>query len=163
MRRMTGAAITATAAILLLAAPAGAQEYPPEGATCGVSATVVPAGGSLTVSCAGLLPGSPWTITFESEPQVLATGTAGADGSFSTSVTIPSNASPGAHTLTITGTEADGSPFSISIPITVSGAAVPGLAVTGGNITVGLILLAGLLAAAAAALLVGRRRARVQA
>lgn len=159
MRRMTGAAV-ATAAAMLLAAPAGAQQYPIEGATCGLSVTVVPPGGSLTVSCDGLLPGSPWTITFESEPQVLATGTAGPDGSFSEGVTIPGDASPGSHTITITGTEADGTPFSISIPITVTGAGA-GLAVTGGNISVALILLAGLLAAATAALLIGRRRSRV--
>lgn len=163
MGRVIGTAITATAALLLLAGPAGAQEYPIDDAECGVSATVVPPGGSITVSCNNLLPGSPWTITFESEPQVLATGTAGADGSFSASVTIPGDASPGSHTLTITGTEEDGDPFSISIPITVTGAAVPGLAVTGGNITMGLILLAALLAGAAVALLVGRRRSRVSA
>ncbi|HEX2031718.1 MAG TPA: hypothetical protein VHL78_10000 [Actinomycetota bacterium] len=162
MRKTTGAIIAGLAALLLMG-PANAQYPPDEETSCGVSVTVVPPGGSLTVSCGGFLPGSPWTITFFSQPEVLASGTVGADGSFSATVMIPGDASPGQHTLRVSGTADDGTPVVIDIPITVAGAAAaPGpLAVTGDNLKVGLLMLAGLLAAGTAVLLIGRRRGRV--
>ena len=161
MKRTTGVIIAGLAALLLMG-PANAQYPPDEGPTCGLSVTVVPPGGSVTVSCDGFLPGSPWTITFFSQPEVLASGTVGSDGSFTETVTIPGDASPGRHILRVTGTADDGTPAVIDLPITVTGAAAaPGpLAVTGDNLKVGLLLLAGLLAAGTAVLLVGRRRAR---
>ena len=162
MKKIAIAAMSLATA-LLVSGHVSAQEYPPGGATCGVSATVVSPGGSLTVGCDNLLPGSSFTIEFLS-PEVLASGTVGADGSFSETVTIPSDATPGDHIILVRGTDADGDPVSIEIPITVSGgAAAEGVAFTGANITVGLLLLVGLVIAGGTALVAGRRRARTSA
>ena len=159
MKKIAIAALSLVTTVLV-AGPASAQEYPPGGATCGVSSTVVPPGGSLTVGCDNLLPGSPFTIEFLS-PEVLATGTVDADGSFSETVSIPSDARPGDHLIRVRGTDADGDPVSIEIPITVPGPGAEGVAFTGANITVGMLILAGLIVAGSAALVAGRRRANI--
>jgi hypothetical protein len=79
------------------------------------------------------------TLTLHSTPVVLGTTTASATGTFSTTVTIPSNTTPGAHQIIATGTTGD----SAITDITVTGATIStatttgsGLAFTGADIAI---------------------------
>ena len=76
-------------------------------------------GEDVTVSGSGYQPGTEYTITFHSTPQVLATGTVPADGSVTDTVTIPENAHYGRHTLSLIGLDADGGPRDLSSKIVV--------------------------------------------
>ncbi|WP_158251497.1 leucine-rich repeat protein [Cryobacterium sp. M91] len=136
------------------------------------------AGSTVTVSGVGLLAGSAYTVIVRSTPMTIAFGSAGLDGTFSGSGVMPSGLAAGAHTVTFSGTAADGSPisnvtyFSVSaagvmtylsdvkadaVPSVSAAASVSALASTGFvgapfGIAALLLLLAG------AALVVGRRR-----
>ena len=160
MRRTMVIAATALFAGVLGVQGANAQ-YPPA-ASCSLSETTVALGETITVSCGGFLPGSTVTVEILS-PQVLATATVGADGEVSLAATIPSDLEPGTHTLRISGTAADGSPVVIERTIVVlaaEGVAEEGLAITGGNIMLAVLLFGGLIAAGTSALILGRRRER---
>lgn len=66
-------------------------------------------------------------VAIESVPQVLGQATAGDDGTFSLTVTIPSDAPLGPHAITATGDAFDGSGrLKLSTPITVVAAAGAG-------------------------------------
>ena len=67
------------------------------------------------VTLTGLTPGSPVTVTIRSEPIVLATGFADADGNFSRYVTIPADTPAGSHAITVSGTDANGNPVERSL------------------------------------------------
>jgi parallel beta-helix repeat protein len=71
--------------------------------TATTSSDTVAPGGSLGVSGTGFAPGEPVSVTLHSDPVLLATATADATGAISTTVTIPSNTPPGAHTIVIEG------------------------------------------------------------
>jgi LPXTG-motif cell wall-anchored protein len=134
----------ALGALSVLAAPAGAQPYPPAG-TCslGVSNSSVPQGGQTTVSTTGgpscCAAGS--TVTLELN-RLLETVTADANGQFSTIVTIPSDTTVGAHTITATCAGAAGLVAALTV---TGGAAQGGLAFTGSDsiplVWIGLALL----------------------
>ncbi|CAB4560079.1 unannotated protein [freshwater metagenome] len=66
------------------------------------------AGGPVTVSASGLQPDSAWNLVLRSTPQTIDLGTVGADGLILSEVTIPAGLEPGWHSLTLTGTGADG-------------------------------------------------------
>jgi hypothetical protein len=74
----------------------------------------------VTVSCSGWAASSAATITFQSDPVLLATVTTSGTGTISTSVTIPSSATTGSHSLVIAGTAANGSTRTVTIPLTVT-------------------------------------------
>jgi hypothetical protein len=66
------------------------------------------------VHATNLLPGSAYTVTMFSTPRRLASGTVDGDGVISATVAIPSDTSPGAHTITLDAIGVDG-------PVSVSG------------------------------------------
>lgn len=169
MRRFMTASLLAVAMLALAAAPALAQDdYPPDpGPTAAVSDIVVVPGEAITVVGDGWQPGS--TVTIDLGGAVLGTAPVGQDGTFSTTVTIPANTRPGAHTLRISGTGADGQPRTVTIAITVvetAGVGTPGvtpgtgLPTTGGQPLLALFAATGLLVTGSAAVLVARRRNR---
>ena len=144
---------------LVVAAPAGAQQYPPQQEGIQTSDSTVSPGQPITV--AGCCIAGEVTITFESV--VLGTTTASpADGSFSVQVTIPADASPGTHTITASGQAFDGSgPVVYSTTVTVSGAAAPtgaGLPRTGSSSTIPLTRVAIMLVVVGSAFVIGARR-----
>lgn len=167
-RRRMFVFLAVIAALALSAAPAGAQEYPPDGPSAGVDDTTVTLGGQLTITGSGWQAGSQVTLTLFSEAQTLGTAQVGQDGTFSTTVTVPSDLRPGRHTLRISGTGEDGQPRTEDITLQVEPAAPPddqpprqqppALATTGVNSWLGAAAGLGLLAAGAGALLAARRR-----
>ncbi|MBV9950386.1 MAG: IPT/TIG domain-containing protein [Acidimicrobiia bacterium] len=88
-------------------------------------------GGTLDVAGQGFDPGSEVTLTLHSDPIVLGTVTAGADGRFTATVMIPA-VEPGDHTLVATGVNALGRPLSPEAPVTVSAGAEPMASATAG-------------------------------
>jgi LPXTG-motif cell wall-anchored protein len=85
----------------LMAAPAAAQQYPPDTNIITVSVTCPTPGEALTVSAQTFAPGAEVTVSLEST--VLGTTTANGDGVATLEVTIPADATPGAHTITAVG------------------------------------------------------------
>ena len=119
------------AAGLLLATTgvADAQLYPPQACNPGalsVSDTTVVPGQQISVGGCGFAPNTRVEITFESVPQLLRSllslpTSSSTSESFSTDVVIPTDASPGGHTLKASGLAADGrSLLVLSTPIQVS-------------------------------------------
>jgi LPXTG-motif cell wall-anchored protein len=112
------------AAALVLAATPGvaqAQGYDGDGNFIAVSDTTVVAGGTVTIS--GCCFVGDVTIDILSTPRRLGTATADGDGVFTATVTIPTDITPGEHTITATGQNADGSgTLVLRFPITVLGA-----------------------------------------
>jgi alpha-L-fucosidase len=107
-------------------------------------------------------------VAIESVPQVLGQATAGDDGTFSLTVTIPSDARLGVHAITATGDAFDGSGrLKLSTPITVLAAAGAGggtgtkgdLPRTGEN-TFPLVQLGGVLVLAGAGMVLAVRSRR---
>jgi hypothetical protein len=83
---------------------------------------VVP-GGDIELVGGGWLPGSVVNIFLFSTPVLLGTSTVDEQGSFSTTVRLPADTEPGAHTLVMTGLDENGLPRKVSIPINVVAAA----------------------------------------
>ncbi len=111
------------AAALALAATPGvaqAQGYD-EGDFIAVSDTTVVPGQPITIS--GCCFVGDVVIDIFSTPQRLGTATADANGVFNTTVEIPTDITPGEHTITATGQNIDGSgELVLRFPITVVGA-----------------------------------------
>ena len=140
MRKLLVGAGVVAAALIASTVPALAQQYPP--AACGLTlgtASVAP-GGAVTVAtssgCTGVFAaGTTVTITLSSDPVTLATVTTDSSGLFSTSVTIPEGTSPGLHTLSATGTGANGSTVVLSTQIEVTGAGAAAAAAGRGTLS----------------------------
>ncbi len=152
---------------LVFAMPAAAQS------TCGgVSFSVTPiqgvAGSQATASGSGALENYGYTIYWDSTSgQVLASGTADASGNFSTTVTIPSDATVGIHGIIFVGLDQnEGSvecPYVFEVVAATGSGGVQPDAYTSARTTLpstGAFLLpaAGLLAAGAGLLYRRRRR-----
>ena len=71
-------------------------------------------GAGLAVSGAGALPGSPFEVVVHSSTTVIGSGVAGADGAFGGTFVLPANLEAGAHDVTMTFTNFDGSPGTAS-------------------------------------------------
>jgi hypothetical protein len=85
-------------------------------------------GGSLLVTGSNFVPNEGITLTLHSTPVTLATTTASGNGTFSVTVTIPSDTTPGTHTILAAGASGDSS----STTIFVTGAISPPATVTSG-------------------------------
>jgi LPXTG-motif cell wall-anchored protein len=135
-----------------------ASPYTANGVT--VSNSSPSPGETVTVTAGGFQPGSEASITILSDPILLATPTADANGQVSADVAIPADFAEGSrHTIEVSGIAPDGSPYSTSIEITLAG----GLAQTGAE-AAGLIAAAVVLVGLGAAIVVlSRRRTRAQA
>lgn len=110
-------------------------------------------GGSLTVSGGGFLAGERVSIELHSTPVVLGLSTASADGSVTSRVTIPQDATAGEHRIVLRGLES-GRVISQDIVVTkASTPAAPALVTTGGESLAGLAVAGSLLALGGSALL----------
>jgi LPXTG-motif cell wall-anchored protein len=117
---MIKALIAATAlAVVAVAAPAGAQQYPPAVNFLTVSDTTPSPGQTITITAQTFAEGSSVTVTLFSDPVVLASSTADASGRIALQATIPTDTPLGSHTITADGTAPDGTPLSLSAAITV--------------------------------------------
>lgn len=161
LKRLPGVLVGALLLGLVLAAPALAQTYPPQKATCGVSDTSVSPGQQVTVSGDNWKPGSTVKLTLQPDGISLGQGSVGGTGSFSASVTIPSSVSAGSHSVQCSGVDAKGVAQVLGVSFSVLGAGGGVLAGTGMNLSVGLGILLGLLVVGIVTLVAGRRRARV--
>lgn len=102
-RTMTILAVTTAAFLALLTGPAAGQAPPPTyqpNASQTLSATVVSPGEVITVSGMGCAASSTVSTRFDSTP--VASTVADSAGNFRESVTIPTNATAGTHTITST-------------------------------------------------------------
>lgn len=108
--------------LLVAASPAGGQQYPPGSFILSLSATTVVPG--QTISASGTLsPGATGvSFAFFSDEEDLGDATPDDDGNFTASLTIPSNATVGEHTITAT----DSNGFSASSGVTVVSAGAGG-------------------------------------
>lgn len=90
------------------------------GAGC-LDRTSVPAGTLVPVCGAGFLAGEQVQVVLHSTPVTLSVVTAGADGSATASVTIPSGTEPGTHRLELRGVTSGRSlftaPFTVTAPV----------------------------------------------
>lgn len=159
MKRSVGVLTGAVLLALLLTAPAFAQ-YPPEEPSCGVSDTTLGPGDQVTVSGQNWQSGSTVSFTLQPEGVGLGQTTVGGNGSFSATLTIPNSVSSGTHSIECDGVDVEGATVVLSSNITVS---VGGTAFTGASISLGLLLLAGLLIVGVLALAAGRRKAKIAA
>jgi hypothetical protein len=178
MRRV-GVALTMATAIAIFLAPAfsasAAQQncYPAGNPTASVSDPSPTAGETVTVSGGNYKPDSGVAVLFDGDQ--IAHGQTDAQGQFSFQVTIPSDASLGHHTITVSGVGGDCvSPADVEIGVTLvvgesggqgggggaggAGGNGGGVAFTGANISLGMVLIAVIVIVGAASLIVGRRR-----
>jgi hypothetical protein len=142
--------------MLWTASPAFAQEddYPPEVAGITLSDATLVCPSPTTVAGTGFGAGAQIDVSVDGD--AVATVTADDDGSVSIAVDVPGGT--GLRTITASG----GGEIATAVVTCVSAGAGPaaeGVAFTGTNITVGLVILAGLIIAGTTALVVGRRRA----
>lgn len=157
--------------LTLLAVPALAQDPyppppPPEFAVLGL---VFAAGETGPLVAEGFVPGCPYTVIIVETGDVLATGTADAEGRIETEITIPEDTAPGRYTLRITcGDDVLEQAFTVRAAEAIG---VPGppravtpapglLARTGLDITGGMALGGALLALGGAAVYGARRAQR---
>jgi hypothetical protein len=157
MKRLTVMLGIGLMSVTTLGGVAAAQENDdddyPEVASIAVSDATLSCPQPFTVSGDGFEPGDTVTITFDGES--IGSATVDDQGEFSADVTAP-DAAAGSHTVTASNSD------SAKATVSCVGPAAPGVAFTGANITVGLLLLVGLVVAGAGALLLGRRRAGAQ-
>ena len=132
---------------VLVAGPTLAQDYPPGAPTIEVSDSVVIPCQTITVSGQNLEPGITVEITFGGE--VIGTAVVGADGTYSTTVQIPCDTSPGTFVLAAGGATTE-------ITVVAAGGGVGG--VTGGNVMGAIGLMAALFVLGIVAIVVTRRR-----
>ncbi|MGI8664206.1 MAG: LPXTG cell wall anchor domain-containing protein [Acidimicrobiales bacterium] len=167
IKRIAAAMALSALGFLAIAGPTAAQTGPSGLPTPGASIAVTCTASTTSISCqvTGLLPGSSFTLTIASTPQLLATGVADASGVGNTTTALPCGLDSGTHTVTAVGTDSLGAPGSASTTVNLGGTsacagATPPLARTGASNTreyVG----AGLAAIATGGLLlVGARKRR---
>ena len=155
-RRFTAALVGLVALILGAAAFSGSALAAPyvNAATVSVSNQNPSEGGSLGVTCAGFTGGEQIGVTLDAQTD-LASGTANASGSFSTTVTLPQGVT-GQHTIVCAGAAGETASLTITIgAVTTGGGGLSntGVAVVGIG-SLGVILLVG----GALLLMVGKRR-----
>ena len=160
MKRIgTGAAVVAM--LMAIAGPAKAQEfsYPPGGAQIflGDVSGACP-GGTVAVSGSGFADDVAVDIFFDD----VLVGSTVADnaGGFSVTIETP-DAAAGTHTITaVQDLPPNASPDTLVASATFTCVGAAGLAVTGGNVAMWMLLVAGLVGIGVIALVAGRRRAR---
>jgi hypothetical protein len=107
------------AAALILMAPAAMASYSGDGGVT-ISPSTPSAGGDITIDSSGWMHDTDVTITLHSDPVVLGTVTADANGDVHTTVSIPAGTAAGAHTIELTGTDSTGAPRDVTTAITIA-------------------------------------------
>jgi LPXTG-motif cell wall-anchored protein len=124
----------AAMALVLMAAPAAAQQYPPAVNSLTVSDTTPTPGQTIGIEGRTFAAGATVTVTLASDPVVIGTAAADPSGVVSLQATIPAATPLGLHTITATGQAPDGSELSVSVSITVVAADGTGDSATGGSL-----------------------------
>ena len=91
-----------------------------------LGAASVQAGGKVTVSGSRFAEGAELRLELRSDPVTLGTVTAGADGAFERTVTIPANTPAGAHTLAVILPDGTEVTASLTVTAAVGGVVTPG-------------------------------------
>jgi hypothetical protein len=141
--------------LLAVAGPAQAGPYPPKGARVGVSDSTVTPGQTIVVSGSKWFPGSTVNVSFD-DP-VEKTAQVDGSGNFATSITIPTATRLGQHTITVTGLAANDVAATRTLVVNVL-ASGPGLAFTGANVTVWMVVIPVFAIVGLGLLLMSRRR-----
>jgi hypothetical protein len=180
LKRVTGLAIAVTGVVGFMAAPAGAEGYPPAENGISVGCTTPAPGDTVTLTADGFTPGANVTVTLDPGPAALGSGAADADGAFTLDATIPTDAETGDHTITASGESADGLlSLTARVTVTAEGCEAPsapapegaapaggesnddgGLPVTGSGLTMLLLQVALALTAVGGAFMALSRRRR---
>lgn len=115
VKRLVAATLVA---LVMAAAPAAAQQYPPAENSLIISDTTPTPGQTIDIRARTFVAGSTVTVTLSESVQL---GTPAADGAgvANLSATIPASTPLGAHTIVATGTGADGAPLTLTASITV--------------------------------------------
>ena len=77
---------------------------------------------TITIDLGGFGPLTLVVVTLRSEPVVLGTFTADAQGRVRATVTLPGDVTVGNHSLTVAGTDAAGRPYAVTSPVVVAAA-----------------------------------------
>lgn len=102
-------------------------------AAISLDASSVVAGGSVTVTGSGFMPGGGLRIELHSDPVRLGTVAVGADGTFRTTLAIPAATAAGAHEIVVIGEGVEAS-AALTVTTAASGAvSAEGLAATGAD------------------------------
>lgn len=102
------------------AQPNNPSQYPPNECGLQLGKSQAAPGEPVSVSGDGYKPNSSVSIEFRSAPVVVGSATTNAQGSFSTTITIPSTASAGQHTIAAVGVNANGTAREETAAITIS-------------------------------------------
>lgn len=124
MKRLIAAAALT---VVMLAAPAGAQQYPPSVNELTVSCP--PGGSRIEVRARTFGPGTDVAITIASDAIALGTAVADADGVAVLATDLPSTTPAGDHAVTATGVAADESALTVSGSVTIGAGPTCGTAV----------------------------------
>lgn len=121
MKRSIIVALTSLAMLATVAAPALAQDYPPDAPECALEDTVVAPGTAVVVACVDWAPNSMVTamLISEGQGQVLNSVRTDAQGALTEPFTIPADTAPGPHTLRMSGTNQRGQDTHVDLAITV--------------------------------------------
>jgi LPXTG-motif cell wall-anchored protein len=167
LRKVVTLAALLAAAVVVLVSPAWAA-YPPVAPTVGTTSSVVANGGHTTVVGTGWQAGAKVALSIASTPQSLGSVTVKRDGTFSKNVKLPC-VDAGSHTISASGTAADGTANTANTTISVTGACDPPadppadppnghLPHTGSNVGSLLLLVAGLMTLGAVLVIATARR-----
>jgi hypothetical protein len=162
MRRIAGI-FGLTLALTVATAGVALAAYPPDAPSVGVSDATVRPGDSITVTGERWEGGTSVSLSFHSAVVSLGSVTTASDGSFSTSVTIPSSATPGTHQIVAGGIASSGRSATARTDITVLGGVVtaPGsTAFTGAHLDVWMVAALLLFVLGLGLLVASRRRVR---
>jgi hypothetical protein len=102
MRKTVCTIVLALGVFFVAATSAVAQTYPPVSSALTINVSVALPGQTVTVSGEGADPGAIVVLTFASAPVVVARTTADGSGKFSATFRVPTDATPGLHTVTAT-------------------------------------------------------------
>ncbi|HEY7069503.1 MAG TPA: hypothetical protein VH479_05295, partial [Acidimicrobiales bacterium] len=120
-------------AVLAMAAPAAAQQYPPAVNSLTVSDTTPSPGQTITIQGQTFAQGATATVVLNSDPVTLGSATASAAGVITLQATIPQDIPLGSHTLVASGPAPNGQTLSLSLAIQVVPAQAGGGTGTGGG------------------------------
>jgi 5'-nucleotidase len=121
-------------AVLAMAAPAAAQQYPPAVNRLTCSDTTPTPGQAISCEGRTFAAGGTVTVTLNSEPVTLGSATADAAGVMALQATIPTDTPLGAHTLVATGPAPNGQTLTLSLAIRVVPAQAGGAGTGGGHL-----------------------------
>lgn len=136
LKGLTGVVVAVVGVGGVLAAPAGAQQYPPADNGVSVDCTTPAPGETVTVTARTFLPDAGVTVTLEPETVTLGSGTADGEGVLRFDAAIPADTSPGERTITAAG-QSSGGLLSLTARITVVPAGETGCAGAPGGASAG--------------------------